>query len=114
MMHFDLIIRLKSVGNACETLFGQERPTSNKRGKRNDGSQKYRNLQTPLQRAQSNKSWPPGFDPHKQFVLQLQKAIKPFAIVFYDALGKQLVGVIWKPQAFVPAPFKLNSCALSF
>lgn len=113
-MHFDLLIHLKSVSSACELLFGQDRTTSNKRSKRNDGSQKYRNLQTPAQRAQSQKSWPPGFDPHQQFVRQLQKALKSFAIVFYDGLGKQLVGVVWKPQAFVPAPFKLNSCALTF
>lgn len=114
LMHFDLLIRLKSVGNACEVLFAQNRATSNKRVKPNGGSQKYRNLQTPAQRSQSQKCWPPGFDPHKQFVQQLQKALKSLALVFYDGLGKQLVGIIWKPKAFIPIPFKLNCCALTF
>jgi len=112
--HFDLLIHLKSVDSACEMLFGQKHATSKKRFKRSDGSQKYRNLQTPEERTQSKKSCPPGFDPHEQFVRQLQKALKSFAIVFYDGLNKQLVGLVWKPQAFIPTPFKLNSCALTF
>ena len=60
----------QSVGSACEILFGQDRATFDKRDKRNDDSQKYRNLQvTKLGRLVIEHSGAGGFSLSKKYIL---------------------------------------------
>lgn len=48
------------------------------------------------------------YDPVQRYLLELKSAFGEFALFFYDAHGGNLVGVLWKPQAFAPQPFKTS------
>ena len=39
----------------------------------------------------------------------LQRAFSEFCLFFYDKYGGRCIAVVWKPQAFVPQPFKVFS-----
>lgn len=47
------------------------------------------------------------FDPVKLYLKELREAFSEVAMFFYDAYGGTKVGVVWKPSANTPQPFKI-------
>ena len=37
-----------------------------------------------------------------------QDAFSDIALFFHDVYGGDWIGIVWKPQSFVPAPFKVQ------
>jgi hypothetical protein len=50
-----------------------------------------------------------GFDPCLQYVRLLRARFGGLAFFFWDALGGDSVGVVWRPQAFLPRPFHITN-----
>ena len=48
-----------------------------------------------------------GFNPIQKYVQVLEATFGSFAVFFYDQLGGNVVGVAWRPQAFLPKPFRV-------
>ena len=38
-----------------------------------------------------------------------QEAFSDVAMFFHDVYGGDIIGVVWKPHSFEPAPFKVQS-----
>lgn len=43
------------------------------------------------------------------YFLFFQDAFSDIALFFHDVYGGDLIGIVWKPQSFVPAPFKVQA-----
>lgn len=43
------------------------------------------------------------------FHFVLQEAFEDLALFFCDPYGGTVISVLWKPKAFVPAPFKVRT-----
>lgn len=48
-----------------------------------------------------------NFDPAQLYLKELKDAFSDIALFFHDVYGGDLIGILWKPQSFVPAPFKV-------
>lgn len=48
-----------------------------------------------------------NFDPAAQYMKELKEAFSDVALFFLDVYGGNFIGVVWKPQIFVPMPFKV-------
>ena len=46
-----------------------------------------------------------GMNPIKKFINELQIRYNDKALFFYDGIGGDVIGVVWKPNAFIPRPF---------
>lgn len=49
-----------------------------------------------------------NFDPVEQYVHILEDNYSEFALFFYDKYGGQVIGLLWKPNAFQPQSLKIN------
>ncbi|XP_033020116.1 nucleolar protein 6 [Lacerta agilis] len=49
------------------------------------------------------------YDPAQIYLRELQEAFGDLAMFFYDKHGGEVMGVLWKPSAFEPQPFKALS-----
>ncbi|KAH0627778.1 hypothetical protein JD844_008114 [Phrynosoma platyrhinos] len=49
------------------------------------------------------------YDPVQCYLQELQEAFSEFALFFYDKYGGEVIGVLWKPSAFDPQPFKASN-----
>lgn len=55
-------------------------------------------------------NWPIGFKPVDMYVEMLEERYMKVALFCYDALGGDVIGVRWIPEAFLPQPLDpLNS-----
>uniref|UniRef100_UPI00358F8AAB nucleolar protein 6 n=1 Tax=Myxine glutinosa TaxID=7769 RepID=UPI00358F8AAB len=54
---------------------------------------------------------PVQYDPVEQFLKELRAAYDDFALFFHDRHGGDVIGVLWKPQAFLGYPFKPTHAA---
>jgi U3 small nucleolar RNA-associated protein 22 len=53
--------------------------------------------------------WPVvGYDPAQLFLSEIQAAFDDIALFFYDKYGGGYIGLIWKPAAVQPQPFKAS------
>ncbi|XP_070599757.1 nucleolar protein 6 isoform X2 [Erythrolamprus reginae] len=50
-----------------------------------------------------------GYDPVQCYLQELREAFSDFALFFYDKYGGDVIGVLWKPSAFEPQPFKVSN-----
>ncbi|XP_043934033.1 nucleolar protein 6 isoform X1 [Protopterus annectens] len=48
------------------------------------------------------------YDPVQCYLKELRDAFGDLALFFYDTHGGSLIGVLWKPQVFIPQPFKTS------
>ncbi|XP_026569693.1 nucleolar protein 6 [Pseudonaja textilis] len=48
------------------------------------------------------------YDPVQCYLEELREAFSDFALFFYDKYGGVVIGVLWKPSAFEPQPFKVS------
>eukprot|EP00112_Aurelia_sp_Birch-Aquarium-sp1_P004342 Seg149.9 transcript_id=Seg149.9/GoldUCD/mRNA.D3Y31 product="Nucleolar protein 6" protein_id=Seg149.9/GoldUCD/D3Y31 len=65
-------------------------------------------IKQPKQKATTQKSMPVvQFDPAALYLNELKNAFSEVAMFFYDKLGGNVIGVVWKSQAFTPHPFKI-------
>jgi len=48
-----------------------------------------------------------NFDPAQLYLKELKDAFSDIALFFHDFYGGDLIGIVWKPQSFVSAPFKV-------
>lgn len=48
-----------------------------------------------------------NFDPSWLYLEELKEAFSDVAMFFHDVYGGNIVGVVWKPHSFEPAPFKV-------
>uniref|UniRef100_A0A8C4WRC8 Nucleolar protein 6 n=1 Tax=Eptatretus burgeri TaxID=7764 RepID=A0A8C4WRC8_EPTBU len=51
---------------------------------------------------------PVQYDPVEQYLKELRAAFDDFALFFHDPHGGDVIGVLWKPQAFLSFPFKVQ------
>ncbi|XP_058027935.1 nucleolar protein 6 [Ahaetulla prasina] len=49
------------------------------------------------------------YDPVQCYLQELREAFSDFALFFYDKFGGEVIGVLWKPSAFEPQPFKVSN-----
>ncbi|XP_067320780.1 nucleolar protein 6 isoform X2 [Anolis sagrei] len=49
------------------------------------------------------------YDPVECYLQELREAFSEFALFFYDKYGGEVIGVLWKPSAFEPQPFKVSN-----
>nr|XP_020652113.1 nucleolar protein 6 [Pogona vitticeps] len=49
------------------------------------------------------------YDPVQNYLRELRQAFSDLALFFYDKHGGEVIGVLWKPSAFEPQPFKVTS-----
>ncbi|XP_063151962.1 nucleolar protein 6 [Candoia aspera] len=49
------------------------------------------------------------YDPVQCYLQELREAFSDFALFFYDKYGGEVIGVLWKPSAFEPQPFKVSN-----
>uniref|UniRef100_A0A2D4KSE9 Nucleolar protein 6 n=1 Tax=Micrurus paraensis TaxID=1970185 RepID=A0A2D4KSE9_9SAUR len=49
------------------------------------------------------------YDPVQCYLEELREAFSDFALFFYDKYGGDVIGVLWKPSAFEPQPFKVSN-----
>jgi U3 small nucleolar RNA-associated protein 22 len=47
------------------------------------------------------------FNPVKKYLTELESAFSEFCLFFYDKYGGRCIAVVWKPQAFIPKPFRV-------
>jgi U3 small nucleolar RNA-associated protein 22 len=47
------------------------------------------------------------FNPVEKYLIELESAFSEFCLFFYDKYGGTRIAVVWKPQAFVPQPFRI-------
>jgi len=50
-----------------------------------------------------------GFDPLRNYIDELVTSFDDLALFFHDADGGTAVGVLWRPNAFDPKPFKIGA-----
>ncbi|XP_076350241.1 nucleolar protein 6 Mat89Ba isoform X2 [Tachypleus tridentatus] len=48
------------------------------------------------------------YDPVVKYLEELNESFEEFALFFYDHFGGEFIGVLWKPFAFEPKPFKIS------
>uniref|UniRef100_A0A8D2LLI4 Nucleolar protein 6 n=1 Tax=Varanus komodoensis TaxID=61221 RepID=A0A8D2LLI4_VARKO len=49
------------------------------------------------------------YDPVQLFLQELREAFGALALFFHDQHGGEVIGVLWKPSAFQPQPFKVSN-----
>ncbi|XP_062984381.1 nucleolar protein 6 [Elgaria multicarinata webbii] len=49
------------------------------------------------------------YDPVQLYLQELREAFSDLALFFYDKHGGDVIGVLWKPPAFEPQPFKVSN-----
>lgn len=49
-----------------------------------------------------------NFDPVASYIKELKEAFSDIALFFHDVYGGNFIAVVWKPQSFVPTPFKVR------
>ncbi|KAK3588803.1 hypothetical protein CHS0354_012016 [Potamilus streckersoni] len=57
---------------------------------------------------ESNKFPITQFDPVQIYLKELRASYDEFALFFHDTFGGNVIGVIWKPNVFVPQQFKVS------
>lgn len=48
----------------------------------------------------AHNSHPLNFDPVHTFAMKLQRCLEPLALLFWDPLGGDRIGLVWNPLAF--------------
>jgi len=48
-----------------------------------------------------------GFNPVECYVKELRVRLGPRAQVFYDALGSDIIAIVWSSDTFASAPFRI-------
>lgn len=112
LLDFDLVIELKRNGLTRHLALNKEKKSKKSENKYLEPPSDLVNHAESMQASLGSTSIPPlmpDFDPVALFLAQLRERLTNRSLIFHDATGGPLIGVVLKPSVFAPSSNITNS-----